>query len=72
MIDLKWLTSQCEEDAHPLLHIEDMPVTQTKAGFMVIDLKDAFHQMPMHLDIPRYTRTGSTIGMHWWRVLPMG
>ena len=37
-----------------------------------MDLKDAFHQMPLHPDSRRYSGTDSPIGMLKWRVLPMG
>ena len=37
-----------------------------------MDLKDAFHQMPMYPDSRRYSGTGSPIGMLRCRVLPMG
>jgi transposase InsO family protein len=73
VIDLKWLNSQCEEDSYPLPRIEDLLVKQAKAScFTVMDLKDAFHQMPVHPDSRRYTGTDSPIGMLQWRVLPMG
>ena len=73
VIDLKGLNSQCEEDAHALPRIEDLLVKQAKAScFTVMDLKDAFHQMPVHPDSRRYTGTDSPIGMLQWRVLPMG
>ena len=45
---------------------------QAKAScFTVMDLKDAFHQMPVHPDSQRYTGTDSPIGMLKWRVLLM-
>ena len=64
MIDLKWLISQCEEDSYPLPWIEDLLVKQAKAScFTVMDLKDAFHQMPVHPDSRRYTGSDRPIGM---------
>ena len=70
VIDLKWFNSHCEEDAYPLPRIEDLLVQQAKAScFTVMDLEDAFHQMPMHPDSRRYTGTDSPIGMLQWRVL---
>ena len=51
VVDFKWLNSQCEDDAYPLPRIEDLLVRQSRAScFTVMDLKDAFHQMPMHPD----------------------
>ena len=73
VIDLKWLNSQCEDDAHALPRIEDLLVKQAKAScFTVMDMKDAFHEMPVHPDSRWYTGTNSPIEMLQWRVLPMG
>ena len=50
VIDLKWLNSQCEDDAYPLPRIEDLLVRQAKSScFTVMDLKDALHQMPLSM-----------------------
>ena len=64
MIDLQWLTLQGEDDAYALPRIEDLLVKQAEAScFMVMDLKDAFHQMPVHPDSRRHTGTDSPFGM---------
>ena len=63
VIDLKWLNSLCEDDAYPLPRIEDLLVKQVQASCCtVMDLKDAFHQMPIYQDSRRFTRTDSPIG----------
>jgi hypothetical protein len=40
--------------------------------FTVMDLKDAFHQVPMHPDSRPYTCTSSPIGTEQWCVVVMG
>ena len=73
MVDFKWLNSQCEDDAYPLPRTEDLLVRQSRAScFTVMDIKDAFHQMPIHPDIRGFTGTVSPIGMLQWKVVPMG
>ena len=37
-----------------------------------MDLKDAFHQIPMQQDSRRFTETDGPIGMLQWKVVPMG
>ena len=64
VIDFKWLNSQCQDDAYPLPRIEDLLVMQAQAScFTMMDLKDTFHQLPMHKDNRRFTGTYNPIGM---------
>ena len=37
-----------------------------------MDLKDAFHQVPLHPDSRPYTGTDTPIGIQQWKVVPMG
>ena len=64
VIDLKWLNSQCMDDAYPLPRIDDLLIKQGKNScFSVMDLKDAFHQVPLHPDSRPYTGTDTPIGI---------
>ena len=53
--------------------IEDILVRQGRRHiFSVMDLKDAFHQVPLHPDSRSYTCTSTPRGTKQWKVVVMG
>lgn len=73
VVDFRALNEATVTDAHPLPRIEDMLVNfGRKAIFTVMDLKDAFHQVPLHRDSRPYTCTSTPIGTKQWCVVVMG
>ena len=61
------------DDAYPLPRIDDLLIKQGKnTCFSVMDLKDAFHQVPLHPDSRPYTGTDTPIGIQQWNVVPTG
>ncbi len=63
VVDFRALNEATIPDNHPLPRIEDMLVEYgRKSLFTVIDLKDAFHQVPLHPDSRPYTCTSTPIG----------
>ncbi len=60
-------------DTYPLPVIEDMLVEFGKKSlFSILDLKDAFHQVPMHVDSQPLTCTSTPIGSVHWLCVVMG
>ena len=60
-------------DAHPLPRIEDILVRQGKrVVFSILDLKDAFHQVPLHKDSRHITCCSTPRGSKQWCVVVMG
>jgi hypothetical protein len=43
-----------------------------KRFFSIMDLKDAFHQIPLHEESRPITGTSTPIGLQQWRVVMMG
>ena len=43
-----------------------------KSLYSVLDLKDAFHQVPLHEDSRPYTCTSTPMGVYQWKVVVMG
>ena len=70
VVDFRALNEATIPDSHPLPRIEDILVQQgKKAIFSVMDLKDAFHQVPLHVD-SRHTHAvvppGELSNGAWW------
>ena len=60
-------------DAHPLPRIEDILVRQgRRVMYSVLDLKDAFHQVPLRKDSRPYTCCSTPRGTKQWCVVVMG
>ena len=73
VVDFRALNEATEADGYPLPRIEDMLVQYgTRSMFTVMDLKDAFHQVPMHPDSRPYTCTSTPIGTKQGCVVVMG
>ena len=73
MVDFRALNEATVTDAHPLPRIEDILVGQGQRHmFSVLDLKDAFHQVPLHPDSRPYTCCSTPKGTKQWCVVVMG
>ena len=72
-MDFRALNEATEADGYPLPRIEDMLVQYgTRSMFTVMDLKDAFQQVPMHPDSRPYSCASTPIGTKQWCVVVMG
>ena len=70
---MRHVSEQCVEDAYPLPRIEDMLVQQgAREIHSALDLKDAFHQIPLHESSRYITCTATPRGIFQWRVFVMG
>ena len=73
VVDFRSLNEATIRDSHPLPRIEDILVRQGRRHlFSVMDLKDAFHQVPLHHDSRPYTCTSTPRGTKQWKVVVMG
>ena len=67
VVDFRALNEASVNDSHPLPRIEDILVRQgRKKVYSIIDLKDAFHQVPMHPESRPYTCTTTPRGTKQW------
>ena len=67
------MNDQCLEDSYTLPRIDDILVKQgQKHIHSALDLKDAFHQIPMRQEDRHITGTVTPRGLFQWRVIPMG
>jgi len=73
VIDYRKLNDATVVDGHPLPRIEDILQRQGKNKiWTVFDLKDGFHQIPMHPESKHYTCISTPIRTYQWKVMPMG
>ena len=73
VVDFRALNSVTVGDGYPMPRIRDILVRQGKMKvFSTLDLKDAFHQIPMHPDSRSLTCTSTPRGSVQWRVLAQG
>jgi len=73
VVDFRALNEATVGDSHPLPRIEDILVRHgSRSIFTVMDLKDAFHQVPLHPASRHYTCTSTPIGTKQWCVVVMG
>ena len=73
VIDYRKLNDATVVDGHPIPRIEEILERQGKFKiWSVLDLKDGFHQIPIHPDSRHYTCMSTPIGTFQWVVLPMG
>ena len=73
VVDFRAPNEATVTDAHPLPRIEDILVGQGRRYvFSVLDLKDAFHQVPLHPDSRPYTCCSTLKGTMQWCVVVMG
>ena len=73
VVDFRSLNEATIRDSHPLPRIEDILVRQGQRHlFSIMDLKDTFHQVPLHKDSRPYTCTSTPRGTKQWKVVVMG
>ena len=71
--DMRGPNSQTRRCSYPLPCIEDILVKQgAKQIFSILDLRQAFHQQPLHPDSRHITCTHTPMGIFQWRVNVMG
>ena len=72
-VDYRGLNEQTEHDSYSLPLIDTILQNQAqKRIFMVLDLKQGYHKMPMHEDSRRCTAMSTPLGPIQWKVVPMG
>ena len=70
---MRHVNEKCVEDEYPLPRIEDMLVQQgAREIHSALDLKDAFHQIPLAEGSRYITCTATPRGIFQWRVVVMG
>jgi hypothetical protein len=73
VIDYRALNAATVNDSYPLPRITDILVRQgSRHLFTVLDLKDAFHQVPLAESSRQATGMSTPLGLMQWRVLPQG
>jgi hypothetical protein len=73
VIDYRQLNLATENDSHPLPRIEDILIRLgNRMLYSVVDLKDAFHQIPLSEDSRSHTCMSTPRGTFRWRVMPQG
>jgi hypothetical protein len=73
VVDLRGPNSQMLKCNYPLPCIEDILVRQgANQMFSILDLKQAFHQQPLHPESRHITCTHTPKGIYQWRVNVMG
>ena len=73
VVDFRALNEATVQDAHPLPRIEDILVEQgRKHIYSILDLKDAFHQVPLHVYSRPLTCFRTPGGTKQWCVVVMG
>ena len=73
VIDYRYTNTQIQFDAYPLPRITEILQRQGKYKiWTVLDMKDGFHQIPLHPDSRDYTTMSTPLGLFRWTVLPMG
>ena len=73
VVDFRALNEATVGDSHPLPRIEDTLVRQgARSLFTTMDLKDAFHQVPLQPASRNLTCTSTPIGTKQWCVVVMG
>ena len=73
VVDYRGLKKQTEHDSSSLPLIDTiLQKKQKKRIFTVLDLKHAYHQMPLHPDSRPCTAMSTPLGPMQWKVVPMG
>ena len=73
VVDMRGPNSQTRNCNYPLPCIEDILVKQgNNFMFSVLDLRQAFHQQPMHPESRHITSTFTPLGIFQWKVNVMG
>ena len=70
---MRGVNSQTRRSNYPLPNIENILVKHGKNQiFSILDLRQAFHQQPMHPDSRHLTCTMTPLGIWQWKVNVMG
>ena len=73
VVDMRGVNSQTRRANYPLPSIENVLVKQGRNHiFSILDLRQAFHQQPMHPESRPLTCTLTPNGVYQWRVNVMG
>ena len=73
VVDMRGPNSQTRRCSYPLPRIDDLLVKHGAGQmFSVLDLRQAFHQQPLHPDSRPITATHTTDGVYQWKVNIMG
>ena len=73
VVDFRALNAATENDSHPIPRIEDILIEMgDRHLYTLIDLKDAFHQIPLKQHSRAYTCTSTPKGTFQWRVMAQG
>jgi hypothetical protein len=73
VVDLRGPNSQTRKISYPLPVIEDLLVKQgPNQIFSILDLRQAFHQQPLHPDSRHITCCYTPQGIYQWKVNVMG
>jgi hypothetical protein len=73
VVDYRKLNKVTVDDHFPLPEIESLLNKQSEFRiWTVIDLRDAFHQIPLAAASRNFTAFGTTEGVWRWTVMPMG
>ena len=73
VIDYRKRNDATMPDGHPLPRIEEILIRQGKYKmWTVLDMKDAFHQMPMKKESRHFTCMSTPLGVYQWVAMPMG
>lgn len=72
-IDYRKLNTQTKKDAYPIPLIDDCLTMCKDADWITtLDVKDAYHHVPMHADSRPYTAFVTPDGLFEWLVMPFG
>ena len=73
VVDMRGPNSMTRRCSYPLPCIEHILVEQgSKQIFSILDLRQAFHQQPLHPDSRHITCTHTPLGVYQWKVNIMG
>ena len=73
VVDYRGLNGQTKHDSYSLPLIDSILQKQRKKRiFTVLDLKQGYHQMPLHEDSRPCTAMSTPLGPIQWNVVPMG
>ena len=73
VVDYRGLNEQTKHDSYSLPLIDTiLQKQQKKRIFTVLDLKQGYHQMPLHPDSRPCTAMSAPLGPMQWKVVPMG
>ncbi len=72
-IDYRKLNTQTKKDAYPIPLIEDCLSMCKEADWITtLDVKDAYHHVPMHEESKPHTAFVTPDGLYEWQVMPFG